>query len=156
MFKLRRRIAYVLSCLALLSGMTPQRVAALQAAGGLKRLTFDDLKFDIEKDAPYDPTLLTDDIRALDGRRIQIRGYMLPSFLESGLTEFTLVRDNMECCFGPGAALYDCIRVTMEEGRTCDYSIRPVTVEGTFATGEFLGPDDRVWAIYFMQAESVK
>lgn len=156
MCRLRTCVVYVLACCTLLSGLTPQRVVARQAAAALKRLTFDDLKFDIEKDAPYDPALLTDAIRELEGRRIQIRGYMLPSFLESGLTEFTLVRDNMECCFGPGAALYDCIRVTMQEGRTCDYSIRPVTVEGTFTTGEFIGPDERVWAIYFMQAESVK
>ena len=63
---------------------------------------------------------------------IRIRGYILPSFQQSGLTQFVLVRDNMECCFGPGAALFDCIVVQMAEGKTAEYTIRPVAVEGEF------------------------
>ena len=43
-----------------------------------------------------------------------------------------LVRDNQECCFGPGAALFDCVMVEMIPGNTTDFVTRPVTVEGKF------------------------
>ena len=73
------------------------------------------------------------------GHEIRIRGYILPSFQQAGLTQFVLVRDNMECCFGPGAALYDCIVVKMLPGRTANFSIRPVAVTGTFGIKELKG-----------------
>jgi hypothetical protein len=44
--------------------------------------------------------MLTKEIEAMDGQLIRIRGYMLPSFQQSGIKKFVLVRDNMECCFG--------------------------------------------------------
>ena len=67
-----------------------------------------------------------------------------------------LVRDNQECCFGQGAALYDCILVEMTPGNSAEYSIRPVAVEGTFDIRELKGPDGRHLAIYRMDAESVQ
>ena len=53
-------------------------------------------------------------------------------FKETGIDQFVLVRDNQECCFGPGAALFDCVIVEMVPGRTTDFVTRPVTVEGRF------------------------
>ena len=67
-----------------------------------------------------------------------------------------LVRDNQECCFGPGAALYDCIFVEMQPGETAEFSIRPVAVEGTFDIQEILGPDGKHLAIYHLVGESVQ
>lgn len=115
-------------------------------------LSFDDIKFEMEKGAPYDPELLTDKIRSYEGKKIRIRGYILPGFQERGITEFVLVRDNMECCFGPGAALYDCILVQMAPGKTTSYSYRPIAVEGVFEIETFEGPDGYPLAIYRIQA----
>ena len=70
--------------------------------------------------------------------------------------QFVLVRDNQECCFGPGAALFDCILVEMQEGDTAEYTIRPVAVTGTFNIQEFVGPDGHHLAIYHIAGESVK
>ncbi len=117
--------------------------------------TFDDLKFDIEPDAPYDAAMLTDPILDLDGEKVRIRGYILPS-AQSRLEQFVLVRDNQECCFGPGAALYDCVLVTMAPGKAAKFSIRPVAVEGEFALREFRGPDGRLLAIFQMIGETVE
>lgn len=119
-------------------------------------LTFDDIKFDMVKGAPFDRKLLTPKIVALNEQSIRIRGYILPGYQQSGIKQFVLVRDNMECCFGPGAALFDCILVTMAEGKSTEFQIRPVTVEGIFRVEEFLGPDDYPLAIYQMQGESVR
>ncbi|MEX0867550.1 MAG: hypothetical protein WD030_09340 [Pirellulales bacterium] len=119
-------------------------------------LSFDDIKFDIEPGDPFAPEMVPEKIQQYYGKRIRIRGYILPSFKQSGLTQFVLVRDNMECCFGPGAALYDCIRVEMEPGKATEFSIRPVAVEGIFELEEFYGPDDKHLAIYYMTGEEVK
>jgi len=97
-------------------------------------INFDDLSFKIEKDAKFNPALLTDDIKKLDGVKVKLRGYILPStlFKETNIDQFVLVRDNQECCFGPGAALFDCVIVEMVPGNTTDFVTRPVTVEGKF------------------------
>ena len=97
-------------------------------------INFDDLQFEIEKDAPFEPGMLTADVKKLAGRKVKLRGYILPStlFKETNIEEFVLVRDNQECCFGPGAALFDCVIVKMAPGKTTDFVTRPVTVEGKF------------------------
>lgn len=115
-------------------------------------LTFDDLKFPMEKGGPFDRSMLTEKIEALAGKEIKIRGYMLPAFQQSGITNFILVRDNQECCFGPGAALYDCIRITMDPGTSTDYSVRPIAVKGIFEIEPFVGPDGKHLAIFHMRA----
>lgn len=118
--------------------------------------TFDDLRFEMQVGEPFRPEMLTDAIRALDGQHIRIRGYILPTAQKRGIKQFVLVRDNQECCFGPGAALFDCILVEMQPGKTAEFSIRPVAVAGTFRIREFLGPDGRHLAIYRMAAEQVE
>ena len=133
--------------------------ASLSASAGETQLvdkTFDDIKFDIEPGDPFERSLLTDAIRELDGRRMRIRGYILPTAQKRGIKQFVLVRDNQECCFGPGAALYDCILVTMQEGESAEFSVRPVAVEGEFAVEEFYGPDGYPLAIYRLAGESVR
>lgn len=118
-------------------------------------ITFDDLKFGIEKGQTFERSMLTPKILALDGRKVRIRGYILPSFQQTGLTQFVLVRDNLQCCFGPGAALYDCILVEMRPGRSADFTIRPVAVEGTFTIHEYRGSSGKVLAIYHLDGEQV-
>lgn len=122
-------------------------------------LTFDDIKFELEKGGKFSRSLLTKDIEALDKKTVRIRGYILPAsvFKQSGIDAFVLVRDNMQCCFGPGAALYDCIMVQMEPGKTADFTTRPVAVRGKFEIEEFTYPDsDEHYAIYKMTATEAK
>jgi len=121
-----------------------------------KEITFDDLKFNLKKGDPFERKLLTTGIKKLDGKDVRIRGYILPSFQATGLKQFVLVRDNLECCFGPGAALYDCILVEMEGDGSTDYTIRPISVEGTFAVKEFKGLDGKHLAIYHLDGRAVK
>lgn len=122
-------------------------------------ISFDDLQFDIKPDAPYDPAMLTDEIRALDGKEVKLRGYILPStlFRETNIDEFVLVRDNQECCFGPGAALFDCVVVNLVGKVRTDFTTRPVTVTGKFVLKEYKYPDDSGhFAIFNLQGTSVK
>ncbi|NBW87508.1 MAG: DUF3299 domain-containing protein, partial [Planctomycetia bacterium] len=119
-------------------------------------ITFDDIKLEMQKGDPFTRELLPKRVSALEQSRVRIRGYILPSFQQRGLTQFVLVRDNQECCFGPGAALHDCVVVRMRPGRSADFSIRPVAVEGTFRVEELRGPDGRHLAIYALDAEGVR
>lgn len=119
-------------------------------------ISFDDLKFEIDKGDAFERSMLTDKIEALDGKPIRIRGYILPSFQQTGLTQFVLVRDNLSCCFGPGAAIYDCVIVEMKPEKSTDYSLYPVAVEGSFAIREMLDPDGKAVAVYHLDGEQVR
>jgi hypothetical protein len=118
--------------------------------------SFDDIKFEMEIDAPFKRSLLTPKIEDLFGQRIKIRGYMYPTLKRRGLTGFVLVRDNQECCFGPGAALFDCIRVQMHPDKTAEYSIRPIAVEGVLKFEEFADMDGTTRAIYLLEQGTVE
>ncbi len=118
--------------------------------------TFDDLRFAIELGQTFQRKMLTDTIEAMAGEKIRIRGYILPTAQKRGFKQFVLVRDNQECCFGPGAALYDCILVETQPGVTAEFSVRPVAVEGKFDIQEVIGPDGKHLAIYHLAAESVQ
>ena len=119
-------------------------------------ITFDDIKFEMKKGSRFKREMLTKKIVQLNEKPIKIRGYMLPSFQQKGITQFVLVRDNMECCFGPGAALYDCILVEMVAGKSTSYTVRPVSVEGKFSISEFKDPDGNHLAIYRLDGLQVK
>jgi hypothetical protein len=132
------------------------RRASARAKG---EINFDDLKFDIEKDGDFKRSMLTKEIEELNKKTVRIRGYILPQsvYKPSGFEEFVLVRDNQECCFGPGAAIYDCIMVFMEKGKKADFVTRPVAVKGRFEIKEYKYPDsDKHYAIYQLIATEVK
>jgi hypothetical protein len=136
---------------------SPQNPKAIPTQSTLTvNSTFDDLKFDIEKTDHFDRSRLTPQIEKLFGKKIRIRGYIYPTLRKRGLKQFVLVRDNLECCFGPGAALYDCILIRMQPDKTAEYTIRPVAVEGVFRFEEFLGPDGKHLAIFCLDGEKVE
>jgi hypothetical protein len=104
--------------------------------------------------------MLPKEIEELNRKTIRIRGWILPAsvFKQTGIDEFVLVRDNQECCFGPGAALYDCVIVEMAPGKTATFATRVVTVKGKFEIDpdSFQYPDGGHFAVFKMTAEEVK
>lgn len=133
---------------------------AKEAAKKRGELTFDDLKFPMEKGEEFKDEMLTKENKELDKKTWKIRGFILPTtlFSQTNIKEFVLVRDNQECCFGPGAALYDCIIVKMAPGKSINYSTRVVAVKGKLEidTESFQYPDGGHFAVYKMTAEEVK
>ncbi len=129
----------------------------LKTVGGVKEITFDTVKFEMKsKEDPFTREMLTEQIEALAGQKVRVRGYILPGFQQRGLTQFVLMRDNMECCFGPGAWVYDCMIVDMKPGKGADFTTRPIAVEGTFSIQEVADADGVVRAIYHLDGENVK
>lgn len=139
-------------------GMAAPLAAETRASDApkIRDTTFDDIKLDLKKGEAFQRSKLTEKVEKLHGTTIRLRGYMYPSYQQNGIKEFVLVRDNMECCFGPMAALHDCVRVAMAEGKSASYTIRPVSVVGKFEISEFKDPDGRVLAIYLITGEEVK
>ena len=104
--------------------------------------------------------MITKEIGELDKKTVKLRGFILPTsvFQNSGIKQFVLVRDNQECCFGPGALLFDCVIIEMEPGKTATFSTRVVSVKGKLEidSESFRYPEGGHYAIYKMTAEEVK
>ena len=111
----------------------------------------------MEKTQTFTPELFNDRVRGLFNQKIKVRGYIHPSCpFETGVTQFILVRDNQECCFGPGAALYDCIIVEMRPGRSTNFSVKPVAVEGVLTFREYKDFEGKPQAIYHLDGDRVE
>jgi hypothetical protein len=140
--------------------VAPARPRALKPkSDGPEEITFDDIKLEIGRDDRYEPEHTTSKVQELQQQRVRIRGFILPTFQQTGIKQFVLVRDNLECCFGPGAALYDCIVVDMLPEKSATFSLKPVSVEGTFSIREWPNPEDpkaKQMAIYHLDGETVK
>lgn len=129
---------------------TETKVAATPAVKQTFELTFDDLSFEMKKGTKFERTMLTETINSYHNSTVKLRGYIRPSFKQSGLTKFIFVRDNKECCFGGNAAIFDNVLVKLAKGTKTDFTVRPVTIEGKMYLKEYKGPDGRVWSIYRM------
>jgi len=73
-------------------------------------------------------------IAALDGKRVELTGYMIPvEWQRRDVTEFMLVRDLLACCFGGAPQPDEWVHVSMEEDADSPYyPFVPVAVVGTF------------------------
>ncbi|MCA9075262.1 MAG: hypothetical protein KDA93_09535 [Planctomycetaceae bacterium] len=117
--------------------LIPEKSFTPEGSEGVLRVSYDDVNLlDILNMDPVPPNAeehFPSWLAELAGKRIRIRGFMYPPFQSTGLPMFVLVRDNQECCFGPGAKIYDHILVNMRDGVTTDYiQGRAFDVEGTF------------------------
>lgn len=115
--------------------LVPEKSFRAEGPDAALRVSYDDL--DLLKVLNMDPVPVdaVDHfpkwLKALDGKRIRIRGFMFPPFQETGIPAFVLARDNQICCFGRDPKRYDVIDVVMREGVTTDYiQNRPFDVVG--------------------------
>lgn len=166
-------LAFIVACVGAVSSQQPNEPgvgiidkSSSDAAKARGEINFDDLKFPIEVDQAFDKSMLTESVKSLDGMKVRLRGYILPTtlFKQTGIQQFVLVRDNQQCCFGPGAALFDCVIVDMVPGETIDFAVRPITVQGklTIDTESYAHPGGKGprgtshFAIFHIDGESVQ
>ncbi|MBC8329847.1 MAG: DUF3299 domain-containing protein [Planctomycetes bacterium] len=81
-------------------------------------------EFDETKDQVFPP-----EVMALDGRKVVIRGFMLPSVDFQEIREFHLVRSLWGCCFGAPPRLNEIVRVNLPKG--VDYTYDGLEIVGT-------------------------
>jgi hypothetical protein len=123
-------------------------------SGPLVDITFNDVKFEIEKGGDFEMSMLTDKIKQLQGKRIRVRGFMLSSFQNHGLKSFVLLQ-NVNCPFGgPEAYVYHNMMVDLEGGQTTSYTLSPVTVEGVLSIRAF-PPEGKEISIFHIRGEKV-
>ena len=98
------------------------------APPGYQVVEFDSMAFDAKTGK------VKDEILALDGKKIFIKGYMYPTNRLSGIEDFTLVRTLGHCKFcSPGNNPADMIAVEMEKGMEVSFRANKlVSVGGIF------------------------
>lgn len=117
--------------------LVKNRQFQIEGPQGANRVSFDDidlLKILNMEPVPVDAAeYLPDWLVALEGKRVRIRGFMYPTFEETGIKRFLLARDNQICCFGRDPKVYDLIRIRLREGAETNYiEGRPFDVVGIF------------------------
>jgi hypothetical protein len=117
--------------------LIPNKTFRSEGDAAALRVSYDDI--DLLKVLNMDPvppdaaTYMPAWLKGLDGRRIRIRGFMYPTFQQTGVHAFGLARDNQICCFGRNPKIYDVFDVVLHEGATTNYiPNRPFDVVGVF------------------------
>jgi hypothetical protein len=128
---------------------------------GFHPLTFDDLASYAYKLPPVGaepkPTnQIPQAILDLDGRRIAIRGFMIPiKVAGEDVREFVLVRNQFVCCFGVVPLMNEWLHIKMVEGHPCPYAVDiPITVFGVLRVGE-VWEQGAVMSLYRMEGLQV-
>lgn len=92
----------------------------------------------------------------LDGKRIAIKGFMIPLRNDGeDVVEFVLVRNQNACCFGIVPAMNEWIHVKMDPEQAAPYAIDiPITVFGELDIGEVY-ENELLMSIYRLQSNRV-
>jgi hypothetical protein len=116
-----------------------------------------EVSFDTLVSYEYRPGLegLPDSLKALDGRKVVMHGFLLPLYEWDDIREFGLVANHMSCCFGmpPGINGQVFVKLSGKEG--LPNTSEPLRVVGTFRVKE-IQESGFVLAIYAIEdAEAV-
>jgi hypothetical protein len=127
--------------------------------GEALRVSYDDIDLlkvlNMEPVPPDAANFMPGWLKALDGRRIRIRGFMYPTFQQTGIHAFGLARDNQICCFGRNPKIYDVFDVVLHEGTTTNYiPNRPFDVVGVFHIRPE-AEDGKLYRLYEMEDATV-
>lgn len=73
------------------------------------------------------------EVKALDGQKLFLKGYMYPDGRAEGIRQFILCKDSGECCFGGKPALTDMIFINIPDGvPPANYYDGLIAVAGNF------------------------
>jgi len=99
-----------------------------------------------------------DQIQALDGKKVALRGYMLPSDQDGDdVLSFLLLGDLLACCFGGAPRSDQWVNVEMAEGKTTEYyAFVPIIVKGEFKIEVIEDEAGYPAGCYRLEAESVE
>jgi len=104
---------------------------------GYQRITFyEHLKNKVEQ-----PTELA---KKLDGQKVFLKGYVRPGLRNNGLTEFLMVGDFGQCCFGGSPNLTEIVYIKMPPEETTQYDYMLRRIHGTFRLNKRLQKGDLI------------
>ena len=124
--------AIVLSAVSLVAGLiTLSRAYAAELPDGYERLNYGLLQ-----PLPGDPSdAVPDTARTMDGRNVLLKGYIYPGKQQTGITQFLLVRDQGDCCFGGNPKITDRVLVQLKDPghpKGINFSSRLTKIAGRF------------------------
>jgi hypothetical protein len=121
--------AIAISVAAFIAGLGYQTyVYATELPPGFERLNYAMLQ-----PLPGDPpTAVPDSALEMSGRDVLLKGYMYPGKQQQGITQFLLVRDQGDCCFGGNPKITDRVLVTINEPKGVSFSSRLRKIAGRF------------------------
>lgn len=99
---------------------------------------------------------MSQEVADLDGKPIFIKGYMYPTRQKTEISEFVLVKDTGQCCFGGQPKLTDMIVVKLKEGLTAELREQAlVGVAGIFHASSVVSSGE-LTAIYSIEGTHFK
>lgn len=97
---------------------------------------FERLNYGMLQPLDGDPAgTVPDTARTMDGRNVLLKGYMYPGKQQRGITQFLLVRDQGDCCFGGNPKITDRVLVQLKDPAHptgIDFSPRLTKIAGRF------------------------
>lgn len=87
------------------------------------------------------------DVEPLVGQKVFLKGFMWQTQKDEGLTEFVLLKDNGECCFGGKAQPYDMMSIRLQNGLTTRAYTGMVAVAGVLQVNLKAGDNEAVYII---------
>lgn len=100
---------------------------------------------------------LPPEVRALNGRKVSVTGFMMPiEFVGGRVRSFLLMKNQLLCCFGIAPRLNDfvAVRVMDEKGIPATKDV-PIAARGVLEVGEVINNGIPL-ALYTMRAEEVR
>jgi len=109
---------------------------------------------------PGDPAdAIPDTAREIDGHKVLLKGYMYPGKQQHGITQFLLVRDQGDCCFGGNPKITDRVLVQLADPahpNGIDFSPRLRKIAGTFVVRPTISPGLDGGLLYHLEAAFVR
>ena len=98
---------------------------------------------------------IPDDVKALTGLKVRVKGFMIPMDQAANVTSFALVPDLFACCFGQPPQVQHMIVSTCPPGKAVSYYPDELVVEGTLKVDD-KKEDGFIVSLFEMQVSSVK
>jgi hypothetical protein len=98
---------------------------------------------------------IPDDVKALTGLKVRVKGFMIPMDQAANVTSFALVPDLFACCFGQPPQVQHMIVSSCPPGKAVSYYPDELVVEGTLKVDE-KKEDGFIVSLFEMQVSSVK
>lgn len=118
------------------------------------RITFNDLREYRFSRRASNP--IPEKLKALQGKEVNIAGYMIPMSEALDVTEFMLVQiPFFGCCYSVPPEPNETVMVKMQKGKSTPYVYAPIRVTGTFKIQE-TKIDGFVVSVYEIEASQVK
>jgi hypothetical protein len=143
---------------------SPTAAAPTVASGDFLALGFDKLsgfKYEVPDDAikpgtPSPDKQIPDAVKGLDGKRVSLKGFMLPLKVEGGLvTEMLILRDQSACCFGATPKINEWVSVKMTGAGVKPIMDQAVTLYGKLKVGAVI-ESGYVVGIYQLDGEKMQ